>query len=69
MPRTEGLKNSPTDVPTCEHSLVWDDSYEKILARFDRYKFRDEIGHDLVNCVEFQQLVKGYLRMHADIQE
>lgn len=35
---------------------------EEILSTFDRYKFRDEIGHDLLNCVHFQQLVDCAIR-------
>ncbi|CAD6036901.1 hypothetical protein [Escherichia coli] len=32
-------------------------SEEEILALFGRYEFKDKHGHDLLNCVEFGQLV------------
>lgn len=32
-------------------------SKEEIYALFDRYKFKDQHGHDLLNCFEFTQLV------------
>jgi Na+-translocating ferredoxin:NAD+ oxidoreductase RnfC subunit len=32
-------------------------SKEEIYALFDRYKFRDQHNHDLLNCLEFTQIV------------
>lgn len=32
-------------------------SKEEIYALFDRYKFRDQHDHDLLNCFEFRQIV------------
>lgn len=31
---------------------------DEIVATFERYKYRDKMGHDLLNCVHFQQLVE-----------
>lgn len=33
-------------------------SKDEILALFDRYRFRDEYGHDLLYCQDFQDLVE-----------
>lgn len=30
---------------------------EEIIARFEKYDFRDPQGHPLVNCLDFQMLV------------
>lgn len=32
-------------------------SKEEIYALFDRYNFRDQHDHDLLNCFEFTQIV------------
>ncbi len=30
---------------------------EEIIARFEKYDFRDPLGHPLVNCLDFQMLL------------
>lgn len=30
---------------------------EEIIARFEKYDFRDRQGHPLVNCLDFQLLI------------
>ncbi len=30
---------------------------EEIIARFEKYDFRDQHGHPLVNCLDFQMLI------------
>lgn len=39
---------------------------EKIYGIFRRYKFEDALGHPLLNCVEFIQLVNGYCEKRQD---
>jgi hypothetical protein len=36
-----------------------------IIATFDRYKFRDFMGHDLLNCAHFQQLIECAIQSRA----
>ncbi|HNW10064.1 MAG TPA: hypothetical protein PLR50_11735 [Candidatus Rifleibacterium sp.] len=30
---------------------------EEIIARFEKYDFRDSQGHPLINCLDFQMLI------------
>lgn len=31
---------------------------DEIISTFARYEYRDLMGHDLLNCVHFQQLIE-----------
>jgi hypothetical protein len=33
-------------------------SEQEIIQLFKRYNFRDEIGHPLIHCVDFNELLK-----------
>ena len=41
---------------------------EELIARFEKYDFRDPQGHPLVNCLDFQILVDQVLDDAAQVR-
>ena len=41
---------------------------EEIIARFEKYDFRDSQGHPLINCLDFQMLVDQVLNDAAQVR-
>lgn len=41
---------------------------EELIARFEKYDFRDSQGHPLINCLDFQMLIDQVLNDAAQVR-